>query len=87
MLDARTNKVIEHTAASISSALDKMVADLPENSAPGMALEGVIRELANRQPWLLRFMMEDAVVREAYDSAVANDTAEGEGEGEIALHG
>jgi hypothetical protein len=71
MTDARTNKVIEHTAASISSALDKMIADLPEHSAPQMALEGVVRELAHRQPWLLRFMMEDAVVREAYDCAVA----------------
>jgi len=71
MTDARTRKVIEHTAASISSALDKMMADLPEHSAPQMALEGVVRELAHRQPWLLRFMMEDAVVREAYDCAVA----------------
>jgi hypothetical protein len=71
MMDARTATVIEYTSASISSALDKMVADLPEHSAPQMALEGVVRDLAHRQPWLLRFMMEDAVVREAYDSAVA----------------
>jgi hypothetical protein len=41
MTDARTNKVIEHTAASIRSALDKMMADLPEYSAPQMALEEV----------------------------------------------
>jgi hypothetical protein len=71
MTGARTNKVVERTAVSISLALDKMVADLPENSAPQMALEGLVAELARLQPWLLRFMMEDAVVREAYDSAVA----------------
>lgn len=71
MIDARTNLVITHTAVAISEALDQMVADLPEMAAPQMALEGLVSELARLQPWLLRFMMEDPVVREAYDSAVA----------------
>jgi hypothetical protein len=71
MIDARTDKVIKRTAIVISQAIDKMVSDLPEMAAPQMALEGLVSELATLQPWLLRFMMEDAVVREAYDSAVA----------------
>jgi hypothetical protein len=71
MTDARTNEAIKRTAATISVALDKMVSDLPEMAAPQMALEGLVAELASLQPWLLRFMMEDAVVREAYNSAVA----------------
>ena len=71
MMDSRSAKVIEHATATISLALDKMVADLPKTAAPQAALERVVRELAVRQPWFMRLMMEDADIREAYAAAVA----------------
>jgi hypothetical protein len=67
-----TAKVVEYAAATISLALDKMAADLPGTAAPQAALELVIRELAVRQPWFMRLIMEDAEIREAYDDAVAS---------------
>jgi hypothetical protein len=59
-------------ARTISFALDKMVADLPKTIAPQAALEEVVRELAIRQPWFMRLIMEDPDIREAYDDAVAS---------------
>jgi hypothetical protein len=67
-----TAKVTEHAAAAISLALDKMVADLPPTAAPQAALELIVRELAIRQPWFMRLIMEDHDIREAYDDAVAS---------------
>ncbi len=65
-------KVIEYAAATISLALDKMVADLPDTAAPQAALEVLVRKLAIRQPRFMRLIMEDADLREAYDDAVAS---------------
>ena len=67
-----TAKVVEYAAATISLALDKMIADLPDTAAPQAAVELVVRELAIRQPWFMRLIMEDAEIREAYDDAVAS---------------
>jgi hypothetical protein len=72
-------KVIEHAAATISLALDKMVADLPKTASPQAALEQVVRELAVRQPWFMRLIMEDADIREAYAAAVAEMALKVEG--------
>jgi hypothetical protein len=74
-----TAKVIEHAAATISLALDKMAADLPDTASPQAALELVVRELAVRQPWFMRLIMEDAEIREAYDDAVASTPLKAKG--------
>jgi hypothetical protein len=76
---SRSAKIVEHTAATISLALDKMVADLPKTAAPQAALEQVVRELAVRQPWFMRLIMEDADIREVYDDAVASTPLKVEG--------
>ena len=65
-------KIIEHAVATINLALDKMVADLPKTSAPQAALEQVVRDLALRQPWFMRLIMEDPNIREAYYEAVGS---------------
>jgi hypothetical protein len=69
--EARIDRVVHRTAVAISAALDKMVADLPQRAFPQMAIEEVIRELAHLQPWLLRLVMEDRDIREAYYAAVS----------------
>ena len=69
--DGRPGRIVERTAAAISEALDKMVADLPEDVAPQAILELVVVELAYRQPWFLRIIMEDPDLQELYQAAVA----------------
>jgi len=49
MRDAKTRKAIGRAAASISTTLDRMVADLPETTA------------RFSEPWLFRRAMEDSV--------------------------
>ena len=63
--------VVDRAATSISTALDRMVADLPESDAPQMALEQVVKELAVRHPFFMRLIMEDYDIREAYYDAVS----------------
>jgi hypothetical protein len=72
MTTSRSTKAVEHAAATISLALDKMIADLPKTAAPLAAFEQMVRKLAIRQPWFMRLLMEDADIREAYDEAVAS---------------
>ena len=74
-----TAKVVEYAAATISLALDKMIADLPDTAAPQAAVELVVRELAIRRPWFMRLIMEDAEIREAYDAAVASTPLKAKG--------
>ena len=52
--EGRAGRIVEHTAATISKALDDMMADLPEDIAPQAILELVVVELAYRQPGFLR---------------------------------
>jgi hypothetical protein len=65
-------EVVGDAATSISSALDRMVADLPKDEAPQEALACVVKNLAVMQPWFMRLIMEDPDIREAYDDAVAS---------------
>lgn len=69
--DGRAGRIVEHTAATISKALDDMMADLPEDIALQAILELVVVELAYRQPGLLRIIMEDPDLQELYQAAVA----------------
>ena len=64
------DRVVELTASRISAALDKMADDLPEDAAPQMALELVVRKLEELQPWIMGLIM-DFVIREAHATAVA----------------
>jgi hypothetical protein len=65
------DRVVRRTASSLSRALDKMSADLPEGAAPQMAIEFLVRELVPLQPWFMHLIIEDADVREAYAETVA----------------
>ena len=47
------DRVVIWTAARISADLDRMVRDLPEGAAPQMAVELMIDELTQLQPWFL----------------------------------
>jgi hypothetical protein len=65
------DRIAIRTAAKISTHLDGMISALPEDAAPQLAIELVVRELAKRQPLLMSLIMEDSVIREAYAAAVA----------------
>jgi hypothetical protein len=69
------DRVVKRTAARISADMDRMVRDLPELDAPQMALEQVVGELAQLQPWFMELIMEDHYFREAYEAAVARRPA------------
>jgi hypothetical protein len=70
-LDKKIDRVINRTAKAISTALDKMVCDLPENAAGQMAIEVVVRKLVPLQPWFMALLMEDQQIRGTYDDAVS----------------
>jgi hypothetical protein len=53
------DRIINRTAVRISTELNRMVADLPEEFAPQQAIEEVIVALADLHPWLVRLIMED----------------------------
>jgi hypothetical protein len=69
------DRVVTRTAARVSADLDRMVRDLPEGAAPQMALELMIGELTQLQPWFLDLIMEDHNLREAHAAAVARRPA------------
>lgn len=64
------DRVVQATAKAISTAMDKMLTDLPPDAAPQMAIECVVVELAARQPRFMRLIMEDDDIRESYAAAV-----------------
>ena len=68
------DRVTKRTAARISAELDRMIADLPENATPHMAIELVVRELAARQPWFLHLIMRDSDIRSAYAETATGRT-------------
>jgi hypothetical protein len=70
-LDKKIDKVINRTTKAISTALDKMVRDLPEEAAGQMAIEVVVRRLVPLQPWFMALLMEDEQIRDTYDDAVS----------------
>jgi hypothetical protein len=72
---SRAARVIERTARRISAELDRMVADLPEDASPQMAIGQVVSFLADMQPWFTDLVMEDPDVRETYADAVSCRTA------------
>jgi hypothetical protein len=67
----QVDRVVKRTAARLSADMDRMVSDLPEGAAPQMALELVIDELTQLQPWSLELIMENHSFREAHESSVA----------------
>jgi hypothetical protein len=50
----KMDRVVTLTAARLRADLDRMVRDLPEEAAPQTALELVIQELTQLQPWFLK---------------------------------
>jgi hypothetical protein len=77
--NSQVDRVVQRTAVAVSAALDKMIDDLPQDAAPQMVIGLVMGELAHLQPWLLRLIMEDTDIREAYDAAVATIPANARG--------
>jgi hypothetical protein len=67
----QADRVIDQAAKRISDALDHMECKLPEEAAAQNALEEVVRQLAKRQPWFMRLLMEDYDIRETYYASVA----------------
>jgi hypothetical protein len=67
----KADRIINRTAVRISTELNRMVADLPEEVAAQMAIEQGIIALAELQPWFVRLIMEDGDIRESYWAAVA----------------
>jgi hypothetical protein len=67
----KADRIINRAAVRISTELNRMVADLPEEAASQMALELVIVTLADLQPEFMRLIMEDENIRESYYAAVA----------------
>ena len=62
--------VVSKTAARISSAIDDMVAALSENVAPHMAIVRLVRKLAKLQRQRMQWIMEDGMVRDAYEASL-----------------
>jgi hypothetical protein len=67
----KADRIINRATVRISTELNRMVADLPEEAASQMALELVIVTLADLQPEFMRLIMEDENIRESYYAAVA----------------
>ena len=65
------SRVAVRTAATISKAFDKMVADLPMYAARDMAAVCLVRELSRLQPTWMRQIMDDHYTREAYEASIA----------------
>ena len=66
----KVDHVVQATAKAISATMDRMVTDLPPGAAPQMVLGQVVAELAARQSWFMRHIMEDDDIREAYATAI-----------------
>jgi hypothetical protein len=63
--------VLRTAATTISKAIDRMIADLPEYAAPHMARVRLVRELTGLQPATMRQIMDDHYTREAYEASIA----------------
>lgn len=62
---------VADTATKISTALDEMVAARPKGASLRGPLGLLVRELARKQPQLMRLIMEDADIKDAYRAVTA----------------
>lgn len=70
--DPQLDRVTQRTAIRISAALDEMLDELdPAVWAHHTILNCLMRELVPRQRYIMRMVMEDLDLREAYENAVA----------------
>jgi hypothetical protein len=70
--DPQLDRVTQRTAIRISAALDEMLDELdPGVWAHHTILNCLMRELVPRQRYIMRMVMEDLDLREAYENAVA----------------
>ena len=67
----KVDRTVLRTAATISNAIDRMIADLPEYAAPRMARVRLVRELTRLQPATMQQIMDDHYTREAYEASIA----------------
>jgi hypothetical protein len=67
----KVDRTVLRTAATISKAIDRMIADLPEYAAPDMARVRLVRELTRLQPATMQQIMDDHYSREAYEASIA----------------
>jgi hypothetical protein len=66
----RVERSVLRAAAAISKAIDKMIADLPENATP-LAITRLVRELVRLQQGPMQQIMDDHYTREAYEASLA----------------
>jgi hypothetical protein len=64
----KVERTVLRTAATISEAIDRMIADLPEYAAPHMARVRLVRELTRLQPTTMQQIMDHHYTREAYEA-------------------
>ena len=64
---ARYEEAVERASIKISAALDEMVAALPDEVAPHMAVARLIGKLSISQTQRMQWIMEDPIVRETYE--------------------
>jgi predicted NBD/HSP70 family sugar kinase len=62
---------VDRAAKEIAAAVDKMVATLPEEVAPHMAIARLVGKLAKAQTQRMQWVMEDPLVRDAYEASLA----------------
>jgi hypothetical protein len=65
------DKQIERAAQKISAAMDQMVMSLPYPTSPHTAICRLVAELAKLQTDRMRWVMEDPMVRDAYEASLA----------------
>jgi hypothetical protein len=67
----RGRRAAARTAATISRALDKMVADVGEFGSTFTATMHLVRDLTRLQPTRMQQIMDDHLAREAYEASMA----------------
>jgi hypothetical protein len=83
----KVDRTVLRTVATISKAIDRMIADLPEYAAPHMARVRLVRELTRLQPTTMQQIMDDHYTREAYEAFDCGDSRDAEQDGHLSRSG
>jgi hypothetical protein len=67
----RGERAIDRAAGRISSAIDDMIAALPEDMAPHIAMARLVGKLAKLQRQQVQWITEDEIVRDVYEASLA----------------
>jgi hypothetical protein len=67
----KVDRAAQRAAATISKAIDRMIAGVPEYVSPHMATVYLVRELTRIRPTTMQQIMEEHLTRDAYEDAVS----------------